>query len=353
MATQFFDLNDRTFRYSHTIGQLGYEGPGFYNPTDVAINKEGVIYVPNRSVVEAPKQHSGIRVVMTNLEEEYLGAFGGYGYGDGQFVRPTAVALDSQQNVYVSDEWLQRISIFDSRGHFLDKWGLRGSAQGQFDRPSGLVFDKEDNLYLVDSANHRVQVFSKDGRFLRQFGSFGAAEGQFNMPWGITIDHQGDIYVVDWRNDRVQKFSPNAGFLGTFGSSGDLVGQFNRPTGVAVDQDGDIYVTDWFNHRVQVFTPQFKYVTALKGDATMSKWGELRVRSNPGMMRMYGLINDMSPWQRFWFPVAVGVDEQNRIIVADSGRLRLQIYVKGEILLADMAAPDPLRQQSAVSGSNT
>ena len=50
---------------------------------------------------------------MTNVEEEYLGDFGGYGEGDGKFVSPTAIAQDSQQNLYVSDEWLQRISIFD------------------------------------------------------------------------------------------------------------------------------------------------------------------------------------------------------------------------------------------------
>ena len=110
-----------------------------------------------------------------------------------------------------------------------------GPADGQFNRPSGLAFDKEDNLYLVDSANHRVQIFTKEGKFLDKFGGFGGAEGQFHMPWGIAIDRKGEVYVADWRNDRVQKFSPGAKFLGAFGSSGNLAGQFNRPTGVAVD----------------------------------------------------------------------------------------------------------------------
>lgn len=342
MATHFFGLNDRAYRYSHTIGQNGVDGPGFYQITDLAIGKDGfdpaqpkgVIYVVNRAVPEAERSRTGIRVVMTNMQEDYLGDFGGYGDGDGKFVRPTAIALDSEQNVYVSDEWLQRISVFDKRGQFLDKWGAVGSEDGEFDRASGLAFDGKDNLYLVDSANHRVQIFTKDGKFLDKFGTEGSGQGYLNLPWGITIDHRGDVYVADWGNDRIQKFGPDGKFLAAFGSSGDLLGQFNRPSDVAVDLDGDVYIADWMNHRVQVFTPDFRYVTDFKGDATISKWAERKLRANPGQMRMYGLIRDMSPLQRFWYPVAVEVDEQGQVVIADANRFRLQIYKKGEMLLA-------------------
>ena len=334
MATHFFGLNDRTSRYSHTIGRQASEGgPGFFQLTDLAIGQEGVVYVVNRSVPEYPNARAGVRVVMCTLEEEFLGDFGGYGEEDGKFIRPTSIALDSRQNIYVSDEWLQRISIFDRKGQFLGKWGEVGPGYGQFNRPSGLAFDKEDNLYLTDSANHRVQIFTREGRSLGKFGAEGSGEGHLNMPWGITIDSQGDVYVADWRNDRVQKFNPEGEFLAGFGSSGDLIGQFNRPTGVAVDRDGDIYVTDWLNHRVQVFSPDFRFITALRGDATISKWAERTLRANPDYLRMYGLIRDMSDLQRFCFPVAVDVDDHGRVIIADGARYRLQIYVKGEMLL--------------------
>ena len=333
MATHFFGLNDRTYRYSHTIGQQAFDGPGFHQPTDLAVGQDGVIYVVNRCFTEDELFHPGIRVVMTNVEEEYLGDFGGYGEGDGKFVSPTAIAQDSQQNLYVSDEWLQRISIFDKGGQFLDKWGVAGAGDGEFNRPSGLALDKQDNLYLTDSLNHRVQVFTKEGKFLDKFGTEGSGEGQFNMPWGITIDHLGDVYVADWRNDRVQKFGSDGKFLTAFGSSGNLIGQFNRPSGVAVDQDGDIYVVDWLNHRVQVFTPEFRHLTELKGEATISKWGERSLRSNPGHLRMWGLVRDLSDVQRLRFPVAVEVDAEGRVIIADGARFRLQIYVKGEMLI--------------------
>ena len=333
MATHFFGLNDRPYRYSHTIGQQNYEGPGFYQLTDLAIGKDGTIYVVNRSHPEDVYAQKGVRVVMVTVDEDYLGDFGSYGDADGQFIRPTSIALDSQGHVFVSDEWLQRISVFDKKGNFLDKWGAVGAAKGEFNRPSGLVFDKDDKLYLTDSANHRVQVFTRDGKFQGEFGSPGSGDGQFNMPWGITVDRHGDVYVADWRNDRVQKFTPDGKFLGAFGSSGDLVGQFNHPSGVAVDHDGDIYVTDWMNHRVQAFTPEFRYITSFKGDATMSKWADRMIRTNPDYMRTFGLVRDMTPIQRFWYPVAVEVDDQDRVIIADACRYRLQVYVKGEMLL--------------------
>ena len=196
--------------------------------------------------------------------------------------------------------------------------------------PSGLAFDQENNLHVVDRDNHRVQVFTKDGKFLRSLGSFGSGDGEFNMPWGVTIDSRGDVYVADWGNDRVQKFAADGRFLASFGTSGADIGQFNRPSDVAVDRDGDIYVTDWGNHRVQVFTPDWSYICVLAGDATVSKSGSQQLASNPDLIRQMQLAStrDLGPWRRFWYPVAVEVDEAGNIIVADSCWHRLQVYTK-------------------------
>ena len=87
-----------------------------------------------------------------------------------------------------------------------------------------------------------------------------------------------------------------------------------------MDGDGDIYVADWMNYRVQVFTPEFRYVTHFRGDATISKWGEQALRANPDYLRMYGLLRDMSRVQRFWYPTAVELDQQDRVIIADANR---------------------------------
>ena len=328
MSSHFFRMNTRSFKYSHTIGfGANTPGQGMRFPIDLAL-RDGVVYVVNRSFEEEFLPLGAIRVCMVNENEEWLGDIGSYGQADGQFVWATAIALDSQGLVYVSDEWLQRISIFQKDGRFLGKWGAPGSGDGEFNRPSGMAFDKDDNLYVVDGFNHRVQVFSKEGKLLDKFGSQGSGDGQLNMPWGIFIDERGDIWIADWGNSRIQKFAPDGRSLARFGSHGDLPGQFNHPTGVCVDKDGDIYVADWYNNRVEIFTPTFKYITSLVGDATFSKWGGEKVRSNPPHVQMFNLIKDMTPFKRFRWPVAVKVDDKGTVFVADTCADRVQIYQK-------------------------
>ena len=325
MASQFFGISSRLFTYSHTIGRSEDSWPGFRSPRDLALGSGGVIYVVNQCAEERPQ---AMRVTICTVDEEYLGEFGRYGEGNGEFIWPTSIALDRQENVYVADQWLTRISIFNKKGAFLAKWGIKGARTGKLDRPYGLVFDKEDNLYVVDSGNHRVQKFTKEGKFLSAFGSPGSADGELNLPWGITLDGDGNVYVADWGNDRIQKFSADGRFLAKYGSSGNQVGEFTRPTWVAVDQDGDIYVVDWANHRVQVFGPDWLHLTTLTGDATISKWGHQKLEANPDMVHQSRMVRDVNPWQRFWYPVAVELDAEGRIFVVDSSRARIQVYNK-------------------------
>ena len=94
----------------------------------------------------------------------------------------------AEGQVYVSDEYTHRISIFDSSGVFLSNWGKPGARVGELGGPSGLAFDHDDNLYIADHLNNRIQKFTGDGRFLLSFGSEGADDGQFNLPWGLTVD---------------------------------------------------------------------------------------------------------------------------------------------------------------------
>jgi len=237
MASVFFGISTRSFHYERTMGRHEQRGTGFLQIADLALGSEGRIYVVNRGFEVFP--HS-VRVTIVDLDEHYIGQFGYTGEGDGDLIWPTSVAVDSDENVYVADEWLNRISIFNRDGEYLDKWGVSGSGDGEISKPACIRFDEKDNMYLVDSANHRVQVFNKDGKFLSKWGEGGSGEGQFNLPWGLAIDSNGDVYVADWRNDRIQKFTPDGQFLAEFGTSGSGLGEFNRPTGVAVDKDGDI-----------------------------------------------------------------------------------------------------------------
>jgi len=326
--TSRIETSTAEYRYVKTIGNAAAPGQiGFRNPVDVALGKGGLLYVLSHAAENTP---NGKRVAKCTFEEEYfLGEFGSFGDEEGQFTWPNSVAVDRDGNVYVTDEWLHRVSVFDADGRFLYQWGTPGDAEGQWNRPAGITFDHQDNLWVVDSMNHRIQKYSKDGRFITQWGGLGSNEGQFNTPWGITVDAPGNVYVADWRNDRIQKFTDDGCFMMEMGTGGHDEGQFNRRSGVAVDRDGLIYVTEWGNDQLQLFGPEGRFITLLKGDAGMSKWGEERLSSNPeNMLEQRARARSLDPEKRFVQPTTVEIDEEGRIFVVDSARHRIQIYQK-------------------------
>ena len=144
------------YHYSHTIGFYAQLGRGFNNPVDVAVGHDGVLYVLNRAGAETDVRMGYKRVSICTVTEEYRGDFSTGGTGDGQLMWPVAIALDADENIYVSDEALQRISIFDRQGTFLAQWGKQGRGDGEFDRPAGLAFDRDQHLLVADGRNHRI-----------------------------------------------------------------------------------------------------------------------------------------------------------------------------------------------------
>lgn len=313
----------RVFDFSHCIGMYSTSGLGFLVPQDFAFGAGDTFYVLNRGVDELT-----LRISKCQLNHEFIADIGRYGTGDGQFVWPTSLALDAAGNIYVADENLHHITVMEADGQFLHKWGIPGSELGQLKGPSGLAFDREDNLLVVDSLNNRVQRFTKDGQFIAAWGSYGSGPGQFNKPWGICLDRYGAVYVADWKNDRAQRFSPQGEFLAQFGGTAEGVGALRRPTGVAVDSDGDVYVADWGNHQVKIYEPDGKFIVALVGDAEHpSPWAQDYIDANPDVAKARRRTNMEVEW-RFNRPIAVKVDAQDRLFVAEAVRHRIQIYTK-------------------------
>jgi streptogramin lyase len=330
MATQIHPVQ---LQYSHTIGRAEFSGPGFRVPVGIARGEGDRLYVLSRSYEGRP---DGKRVTLCTVGEEYISEFGrgirpeeADGVApDGHFMWPTAIALDKAGHVYVADEWTNRISIFTRDGDWIGKWGTPGRGDGELNRPSGLAFDQDDHLYVVDSLNNRIQKFTNDGKFILTWGRAGSGDGEFNMPWGIAIDTEGEVYVTDWRNDRVQKFTAEGRFLMQFGTSGTGEGELNHPTGIAVDRAGVIYVADWRNDRLQVFDADGSAIATLTGEATVSKWGKEKLDASPEMWQQRQRAQGLEREKQFWGPMAVEVDAENRIFVAESVRSRIQVYRK-------------------------
>lgn len=329
-------------------------------PVDVAFGSEGRIYVlcpsaggPSHSSVHYTKGTKGNAgpITMLNFDDEDLSSFdlpeGGhvreFPVKPGQVMEPTQLVLDSDENVYVSDQATHRITVFNRDGELLGIWGEYGTEKGQLNRPAGMAFDADENLFVVDTMNHRVQKFTKDGVLVMGWGSHGDDDGQFDMPWGIHIDELGDVYVGDWRNDRVQKFTAEGEFIFKIGESGTENGQMRRPAGVAVDKHGDIYVCDWGNNRVLLFDQEGLFIQKFIGDATLSKSTLERMFTRTGRYHRIRQMGSIDDEKYFVQPRSVRVDEQGYMFVCDYECYRIQVYQKQAYPLTEEQVIPPLR----------
>jgi len=311
----------RTWSFSHAIGRNAAAGNGFTQPVDVAAAPDGVLYVLSRGndgVGGVTAENK--RIGKLTIDEQFIGDF-----ARGQMRWPACIAVDSEGNIYCTEEYMNRIFVYNEDGEHIGDWGEAGSEEGQLNAPSGIAFDSEDNLLVSDAKNNRIQKFTKDGKFLATIGA-----GQVNSPWGISVDADDNIFVADWGNNRALKFSPDGELLVTFGGSDAAEGaEVDHPASVAVDSEGDVYVSDWGNKRIQIYDSEGSIITALYGDAVeFSKWAAEVINSNPDAQKAYRRVKDRTPLGLFERPVGLAVDSEDRIIVTDSTRGRLQIYAK-------------------------
>ena len=335
----------RTYDYTHNVGRGAQSGMGFNYPNAMTFAPDGTVYITNRgsetiSNVGWNRTGVGQRITKVTIgdewgQEEFLGEYSRSGDGDGQLLWPAGIASNDQGEVFVTDEWLNRVSVFDKDDNLVRSFSTLQDGDPEPNGASGIAIASDGTIYVTDSRSHQVRLFKNDGTFISSFGNKGVSEGQFDSPWGITIDNAGKVYVADFNNHRVQKFSADGKFEQQIGRPGNKRGELNGPTDVAVDPDGDIYVCDWSANRwdrgkVHIFTPEGQFLTALVGDAQkLSQWAQMTVDANDDYGKRRREVRSTEPEWTFAQPTAVEWDTaNNRLMVADTQRSRLQIYKK-------------------------
>jgi sugar lactone lactonase YvrE len=201
-----------------------------------------------------------------------LTQWGQRGTNSGQLSLPRAVAVNSRNEIFVSEyqeaERVQKFALdgfgpgapafpgdrgVPSSPRWLATLGKAGTGPGEFNRPEGLCIDGQDRLYVADSCNHRIQIFSSDGQFIGAYGKPGKGLGELNYPYDICVDADGWQYVCEFGNSRIQIFDAKHQPVEVLGGPGAEPGRFSNPWGVALDSRGNLYVADSQNHRVQKF----------------------------------------------------------------------------------------------------
>jgi hypothetical protein len=302
----------------------GYSGDGglataaqLYYPSGIAVDGSGNIYFADQYNQRIRKVTASTGVITTIAGTGTAGFSGDGGAATlAQLDNPVGVALDASGNVYISDQYNQRIrKITVSTGNIntiagTGTYSFSGdggaATAATFQNPAGLELDASGNIYIADLFNHRIRKITASTGFISTVAGSGTAgysgdgssatSANINYPTDVSLDDSGNIYISVQYSHRIRKVSATTGNIstvigtGTAGYSGDggpaTLANINYPTGIASDAGGNLYVADRENHRIRfvcnytfkptVTTPVTYCVgataTALTATGTSLKW---------------------------------------------------------------------------------
>ena len=168
------------------------------------------------------------------------------------FQIPSAVAVDSQDRVYVFQRYDPPVLVFDAGGQLLTSWSRQyserdGGLSGEIEDAHGIYIGPDDGVYLTERDAHQVLKFTTDGEMVMALGQRdkAALQAPFNHPTDIAVAPSGEIYISDgYGNPSVHRFTGDGEYISSFGAPGNGQGEFSVPHSVRVANDGRVYVCD-------------------------------------------------------------------------------------------------------------
>lgn len=243
-------------------------------PNGVAVDALGNVYVADSG------NHTIRKITPAGMVTTLAGTAGTSGSADGtgsgaSFQNPMGIAVDAAGDVYVADSQNATIRRVTASGVVTTLAGRSGQygttdgsgADARFELPWGLAVDREDNVFVSDWRSGKIRKVTPAGLVT-------TLASQFLTPAGIAVDASGNIYVADTMSDTIRKITP-AGVVTTLAGAWEEPGsndgagadaRFAHPAGVAVDSSGTLYVTDALNSTIRKLTSA-GMVTTLGGIA--------------------------------------------------------------------------------------
>ncbi len=304
-------------------GTYGYNGEGILatnaemiNPTGIALDKEGAIYISNNFRIQKINASNIINTIAGN-------GTGGYN-GDGiqasasQLYQPYSVSTDFSGNMYVNDN--------NSRVRKIDRNGVISTIAGNgtpgYSGDGGLAInaqlsfiwsvfpDKAGNIYIADFGNQRIRKIDKNGIITtiagngtRGFSGDGglATNAQLNSPVSVVVDAIGNLYVADRDNNRIRKINTdgiittiagdgNLGFTGDDGPA--ILSELNTPIAITIDTGENLLITDLGNSRVRKIDKN-GIITTIAGNGNINYSGDGGPAISAGLNAQYVAVDSL------------------------------------------------------------
>ncbi len=187
-------------------------------PCEIVIDSKDNLYVIEYA------NHTIRKITLEGVVTTFAGT-GEAGFGDSdvgtnaQFNKPLGIAIDSSDNLYVADHWNHRIRKVTPEGEVTTFAGngISGATDATatsatFNYPSGVAVDSNDNIYITDMNNQKIRKITQAG-IVSTFAGSGSQgdvvsttiDSSFNSPFGLMIDSDNTIYMADTSNNKIKK----------------------------------------------------------------------------------------------------------------------------------------------------
>jgi DNA-binding beta-propeller fold protein YncE len=191
------------------LGTAGVAGSGpssFNQPNAVAFAPNGDIFI-----AEGHGGEAGNRIVKFSKDGKYLKEWGKKGTRPGEFDLPHCLAFDTKGRLLVGDRNNNRIQVFDQEGNFIEQFT-------QFSRPSGIAVDKYDVIYVADSESESVSKNHYGWKRGIRVGSLKDGKIRAFIPdpieiidmtsgaEGVAVDSNGVIYGAEVNPNDLKKY---------------------------------------------------------------------------------------------------------------------------------------------------
>lgn len=236
-----------------TEGEHDSEAYLFTSPKSIAADAEGNIYVGGK---EFP-------LSKYTAEGEFVAVLAERGDADGEIKYVKGIAVNSMGYIYATDSINNRINVFDADGKFLRNFGTAGSNPGEFSDVGPIAIDADDNLYVSDDAQG-VHVFDSNDNFVKMIGDRGEGEGQTaEFGWLAADTEVGQLYVAVDGSGRIDAYSLESGDkLFEMGGLGDGPGMWEEDIeGLAIGPYNLIFAADEAGGNIKVFKSDGTFVT--------------------------------------------------------------------------------------------
>lgn len=225
---------------------------GLSSPNEVALDDNGLMYVPNAFnntvTVYTANWSDGDTAPIKTLSGASTGLNG-----------PQGVAFDSSGRMYIANAANDSVTVYVanwSNGDTAPIKTLVGGATG-LDNPNGLTFDSSNRMYVANTANNSVTVHAADwpDGNTPPIKTLSGANTGLGFPNDVALDDTGQMYVANPFGSRVTVYAadwPDGDTLPIKSLTGANTG-LSSPNGVAFDTNGQMYITNTAAGKVTVY----------------------------------------------------------------------------------------------------